>query len=276
MDDEPLQLQELLNANPEIRIFGHTQCSETWSLMPRSLPEDLIYVVEDGCCGGRIASRPFQCQAGGAFWIPAGHHHELFAVKGLAPPRMYNLRFVNPVSPPEPTFVAQAHGAHQRMADLHREWQHQGPYHGYRIRSALVLLLTTLLLEEHGGAGGLTQQQQRQVFRCVALQPAHGRLDSTDLAQAAGLSVDWFIRQFKKTFGMSPRTWLKHQRLQRAAARLADTNVPISQIAEEFGYAELFRFSRQFREVFAMSPREWRRQRGAPGNLAGFRERRKR
>jgi len=46
--------------------------------------------------------------------------------------------------------------------------------------------------------------------------------------------------------------------------RRAESTASITEVAEEFGYDGLFRFSRQFREVMGCAPRTWRQRHQAP------------
>ncbi|MFA7345681.1 MAG: AraC family transcriptional regulator [Terrimicrobiaceae bacterium] len=79
-----------------------------------------------------------------------------------------------------------------------------------------------------------------------------------DLARLAGLSTDYFTRQFKHSFGVSPREWMVRQRLRQAAGLLAETDERISEIALRLGYPDVFLFSRQFKAGFGSSPQHWR------------------
>jgi transcriptional regulator GlxA family with amidase domain len=78
------------------------------------------------------------------------------------------------------------------------------------------------------------------------------------LARVSGVSEAHFARSFKETFGVPPHRYLLTRRLERAAALLRDTDLPITEIAFQTGWNSLGTFGRTFRDVSGESPRELR------------------
>jgi transcriptional regulator GlxA family with amidase domain len=88
------------------------------------------------------------------------------------------------------------------------------------------------------------------------------------LARVSGASQAYFARSFKDAFGIPPHRYLLTRRLERAAALLRDTDLPILDIALQTGWNSLGAFGRTFRDVTGESPSELRRRtRTAPGDL---------
>lgn len=79
-----------------------------------------------------------------------------------------------------------------------------------------------------------------------------------DCAQVAGVSEHHFARSFKAAFGVPPHRYLLSLRLERAAARLRDTDDPILDIALATGWRSLGTFGRTFREVMGATPTAYR------------------
>jgi AraC-like DNA-binding protein len=78
-----------------------------------------------------------------------------------------------------------------------------------------------------------------------------------------------FARSFKEAFGVPPHRYLLTRRIERAAALLRDTNLPITDIAFETGWNSLGTFGRIFRDITGESPSELRgRERAAPHALS--------
>src|SRR5215831_5540783 len=85
------------------------------------------------------------------------------------------------------------------------------------------------------------------------------------LARVSGVSAAHFARSFKEAFGVPPHRYLLTRRIERAAALLRDTDLPITEIAFQTGWDSLGTFGRTFRDVTGESPGELRaREQAAP------------
>jgi len=85
------------------------------------------------------------------------------------------------------------------------------------------------------------------------------------LAKVSHVSEAHFARAFKEAFGVPPHRYLLTRRIERATALLRDTDVPITDIAFQTGWASLGTFTRTFRDVTGKSPGELRvREKAAP------------
>lgn len=80
-----------------------------------------------------------------------------------------------------------------------------------------------------------------------------------EAAAQAGLSPFHFLRIFSRTLGVTPHQYLLRVRLDRAARLLGQTELPITEVALEAGYADLSNFVRSFGRAAGMSPRAFRR-----------------
>ena len=79
-----------------------------------------------------------------------------------------------------------------------------------------------------------------------------------DMARAAGLSRAHFSRQFRRTFGESPHTYLLTRRLERAAALLRTTDRSVAEICMAVGLVSVGSFTTSFTRTFGMSPTAYR------------------
>ncbi len=85
---------------------------------------------------------------------------------------------------------------------------------------------------------------------------------SVDLANAIKLSPDYFSRLFKQTYGVSPRSYIKEERIRHASHILIETNLKINEVAQLCGCDNMPLFTRQFKEVFHCTPSRFRQNRG--------------
>lgn len=112
--------------------------------------------------------------------------------------------------------------------------------------------------------GGRTASQDPRLLR--RLLRAKDRMDAASheawpvsrLARVSGVSEAHFARSFKDAFGAPPHRYLLTRRIERAAALLRDTDLPITDIAFQTGWNSLGTFGRTFRDVTGKSPSELR------------------
>ena len=117
----------------------------------------------------------------------------------------------------------------------------------------------------------------RELKRLRRLLRAKDRIDAAlheewpvaRLAAVSGTSQAHFARSFRDSFGIPPHRYLLTRRVERAAALLRDTDLPITDIAFQTGWTSLGTFGRTFRDITGESPGELRqRTQAAPGDLA--------
>ncbi len=84
------------------------------------------------------------------------------------------------------------------------------------------------------------------------------------LAARLGVSDRHVRRIFEAQFGVSPMQYLQTRRLLTAKQLLADTALPITEVALMSGYASLRRFNAAFVEHYKLNPTQLRRQGAAP------------
>lgn len=81
-----------------------------------------------------------------------------------------------------------------------------------------------------------------------------------DVAEHVGLSPFHFLRVFRAVFGVTPHRYLVQTRVERAAARLVETDVPVTELAFEVGFGDLSNFVRTFHRLVGLSPGRYRRR----------------
>ena len=83
--------------------------------------------------------------------------------------------------------------------------------------------------------------------------------DYTGLARRLNISISTLRRQFKRATGVSPHDYLLGLRVAAARHLLAETTLPVKEIAHKRGYKDVFYFSRQFRILTGVPPATYRR-----------------
>lgn len=81
-----------------------------------------------------------------------------------------------------------------------------------------------------------------------------------EYAASRGMSVSWFIRNFKQYAHTTPMQYLVERRMTNAQVLLETTNYNITEIGKLVGYDNPLYFSRIFRKQKGISPSEYRKQ----------------
>jgi AraC family transcriptional regulator len=130
--------------------------------------------------------------------------------------------------------------------DAARRWAEQ----------AAVLLAAHARVGRISGAG-LAPWQALRVVRHVDVNLSD-RLLVSDMARIAGLSLSHFSRAFSRHFSQSPRAYIINRRVEEAKRLMVTTDLRLSQIALECGFADQAHLSRLFRRLVGISPLTWR------------------
>jgi len=73
-------------------------------------------------------------------------------------------------------------------------------------------------------------------------------LQIRDLEKITGLSRDYIIEQFKRTFGMTPIQYLIHVRVEKAKELALYAGLTVGEIAERVGYSDVHTFGKMFKK----------------------------
>jgi AraC family transcriptional regulator len=106
--------------------------------------------------------------------------------------------------------------------------------------------------------GGLSPGVFRRVCEYIDAN-LQTNIDLRTLSEIAGLSIWYFGRAFKQSIGASPHRYLLHRRLDRARHFVANTNLPLAEIAIRSGFSDQSHFTRRFSQYFGLSPGAFRR-----------------
>lgn len=90
-----------------------------------------------------------------------------------------------------------------------------------------------------------------------------------EYAQKRGMSVSWFIRNFKDYTGSTPTQYLLSLRISNAQSLLETTSYHVAEIADIVGYDNPLYFSRLFKKQCGVAPTEFRKQLKRFGDAEG-------
>ncbi len=229
---------------------------------PRYLTNHLLIFVTQGRMIARLDSRDVDLRTGDLLWIPPGVTR-VFQVKESNPAFSdYRIHFdvtrdgVMLVPGPYPIVRHDAWEVQPVLQLLARAYSSPHRHQRELIRG-LLLSLSCVVFDLEEAGSGLSAAQRLLVEDHLNAHIDEG-LSAADLAHLLGLSRDHFSRLFRETYGSSPRTYLKRERIQVSAHRLLESNITVRELAFEMGYNDPNLFTRQFREVLGCTPTQYR------------------
>lgn len=86
------------------------------------------------------------------------------------------------------------------------------------------------------------------------------QISLTDIASAACLSPNHFLRNYKLLFGLSPHQFLTERRLQEARRLLLSSDSSVTNVCLDVGFQSLGSFSYLFCKRFGLSPSHFRKR----------------
>lgn len=143
-----------------------------------------------------------------------------------------------------------------RNVILPLDWQ--APADRLLLDHAVLLVMARLCRDlKAERASGLTPKQYRRIEEIMHAEP-DGDHSLARLAGAVGLSPRHFLRSYRKATGLSPGERLRHIRIERSKALIAD-GVPLAEVALASGFSSQSHMTARFKAETGMTPAAYRR-----------------
>ena len=146
------------------------------------------------------------------------------------------------------------------VAAITREAQHQALGSALYVEAVATQLAVHLLrnyasmkFREPNGKGRLSPAQVRRVTDYIDSR-LHERLNLESLAAVAGVGVWTFTRHFRESFGRTPHAYIIERRIARARRLLAQSGLPIKEVALACGFADQAHMTRVFQTHLHTTP----------------------
>ncbi len=110
--------------------------------------------------------------------------------------------------------------------------------------------------QEHRNRNGYNMEME-EILETIHLK-YNQDLTIEQLARAYGTSTGWFIKEFSRYTGNTPKKYINEVRLNHAKELLSSTNYNISKISTVCGFENPLYFSRYFQKNYHMAPTKYR------------------
>ncbi|MBB5622881.1 AraC-like DNA-binding protein [Pedobacter cryoconitis] len=134
-----------------------------------------------------------------------------------------------------------------------------GVYPG-QLRLKMTEMLYHMAIGSHSMFQQILQfyQPVRAEIRHIVEQHYASPNSLTELAYLSGRSLSSFKRDFQAIYNMTPATWIREKRLEKAKQMLETTQLPVSDICFSLGFENVSHFSRIFKTYYGKAPTHYR------------------
>lgn len=261
-----------------------------WYTPPRRLLDYLLLFVQEGDCLADVNGLQVELIAGDICLIQPNTLHSLRGCTKTITPYVHLDLFYNPrreegfpTRGGQVNLSSHAHLMQTRLNDL--DWLDLpvklAPVHPEQFRSTLLRMVEEWQdgdpisrIEANHLATGLVlalckqyrQPQSRLPRRPHSLSwiPSYlsfhigEPLSVAEMASRANLSRSRFGVVFREHFGLSPHQYFLRLRIEHAQELLRSTDLPMSEIAEYCGFADVHHFSKAFKRISYVTPGAFR------------------
>lgn len=91
-------------------------------------------------------------------------------------------------------------------------------------------------------------------------------VDLDQTASVACLNQHYFLRQFRKNFGVTPHQFLTQRRMEVASRLFQQKNMSVVEVCQAVGYSDVASFGKSFKRYLGQSPAFYRQQFHPPGD----------
>ncbi|GEM_PF-4123261 len=246
----------------ETQLTSHHRLDETVQVQNRKERWHILVLVISGSLPGHIAGEELSLEADQMMWIPPQ------VVNGFTwtPDLSYQACWFRLDPEPDlalaPRILKQAGSCRPVLEQISMELATPDSYSTECLGALFIELLCNMgRCREQVPQKSVLSSIQCQHLEYWFQQHLQEAVTPTMLGRQLGLGPDWFARIFKRTYGLSPRSWMLRMRMVTAAEFLRNPELNISQAAEAVGVASPSLFHRQFKQVHGLAPTHWRLQR---------------
>jgi AraC-like DNA-binding protein len=260
-DPEYLALDQL---QPLLTLSGYWEFDhEHWHTY--RIPGLHFLLIDKGAISAKTPHGEFKAKAGDMLCFRATDHNEYgnigrthfyqIHIEFAPPPRHHLTPWLDDAGP-LPIHL-QLGPAHKSMVEVFEIFCLELPRNTAaaktRIMSAIWRMLS-IITEIAKAAPAEIEIDRWQRARMRLSTELTSKMSLGDFAKDMGMTVDHFIRIFKKRFGQTPKAYHMQAKLRYAAQALQTTDTSVKELAHRLGFEDDYSFTRAFKQYFAVLP----------------------
>jgi AraC-like DNA-binding protein len=247
---------------PDIQYFVYRKCTRDWHIAESRIGFiDLTYVL-DGEATYYVNGKAYRLKPGDFICIPKGsvrkaHTHDANPMTAYA----VNLTIHEGASNREVVLPFPVHthiGYHAELEHLfrklHHEWTNKAQGFRIKARGLMLIILSDLLrmlaYENHPVNWHPAVRKAMQYIQLHCHQP----LQAARIAQSVGLDASYLSGLFKKCVGRSLYRYINDYRVNQAENLLLSGEFSVTEVAELFGFKDVYHFSKLFKKIKGYPP----------------------
>lgn len=237
-----------------------------WGFEGRVLKQYAVNYVIDGTGEFLIGEEVHRVAKGDVFYYRPLETHGLRTVPGFPFVSITVVfHFADAAFPLDRLFGARrhfgsfaGHRAESGFAELVAKYRQPGPENRFVCQSLLTAILTEMSRrvtdKQKVDDAGKGKNAARLVQVKNHIESRLDReLDTRELERIAGMTWNYLISQFKRTFGITPMQYLIWARVTKAKELALQTPLSFGEIAARVGYRDIHAFGKMFRKKTGMS-----------------------
>jgi AraC-like DNA-binding protein len=263
-----------------------------WYTPPRRLLDYLLLFVQEGECLVNVEGHELLLGDGDICLVQSNTLHSLRGRTNTITPYIHLDIFYNPrreegfpTRGGQVSLSSHAHLIQPRLADL--DWlevpvkiepAHPAHFHSTLLRMVeawqsgdavsrleanhLALGLLLVIFKQYGRMPPSSFRRPQSLNWVSSYLSFHigEPLSVADMAERANLSPSRFSALFRQHFGQSPHQYFLQLRIEHAQELLQTTDLPLRQIAEDCGFADVHHFAKAFKRFVHTPPGAYREQ----------------
>ncbi|MGH2613830.1 MAG: helix-turn-helix domain-containing protein [Thermomicrobiales bacterium] len=174
----------------------------------------------------------------------------------LVQPRLYDLDWLDVPVRLQPTHPVQFHSTLLKAVEA---WQN-GDALSRLEANHLAMTLILAMFRQYGRTPAVSARQSHSLSWVSSYLSFHigEPLSVADMARRANLSPSRFSVVFREHFGLSPHQYFLRLRIEHAQSLLTTTDLPLRDIADSCGFADVHHFSKSFKRLVHVTPGAYR------------------
>lgn len=267
---------------PELVHIGEQWAPNTYRIPRHSHPHWELYLQSAGATRWKAENNTYEVPAGGFFAVapgithelcerPAGKHHFFFASLDMLPVLRRQPDLMLFWSQSRIICFADADPIEPAFRQLIKEVAEPSLHRSVALRLCLDYLIVCVsrLAQKVATAKSFTGMHPAVLRAKAYLETHYGEhCRLAELAQVAGLSPTHFSELFTRQVGLPPHQYLLRVRITRARELLRNSDINITELAQELGFNSSQHFALWFKRMTGTPASAYRRTLVTPSSSA--------